>query len=940
MEEQLDISVRVEIINPEDWLWATWRPRNPLVQPQPKPFDKKDALSRLEKVFVRNERAQKTNTRYFVNWQKPEISSALSKQEAHFWFAAMTHSLDNTDLSIQALIKSLNNIDFTGNLSIEFITSKLIWSGGKNWRTPELVLAIANLCPIDEVISSLVDISLLNSMELFSYTEAQYDLQDFLAGHSYNPLRSNDLAIRIVAEKINMAANNTLNSILIPGLHRYVLPYLNDKELKELREKLIPVLEKAPQGITLLPSHIYYRDQWLKQLPAYLSMHEKVKAFVESLPNPHSNIQDPLEVIFSLGSAELVETHIRRLKILLTKPVHVRAWLAHTEYTALDWVRDSILKAENKEQAAELFEVLALVKAPENALQMLMLMRSSKVPELARQCLEEHPNYTIAGLIPVVAGDSQLASIALEVLRDLKQQGHAEFVANAIKHKKVTLAKKIQIEVLESEKQQEQYLDEATTPEWLNSQMGSLNKTQLPEWVLLKELPSINIGNNKLNDNQIIAVLQALRKSTLDSCHPLIQDIKLHAQRKSLDNFIWRLFELWLNDGGTAKEKWGMTALGLVGSDAVALKLAPLIRKWPGESFHQRAVLGLECLRAIGSDTALMLIHSIAEKVKFRALKTKANECMQSIAQERRLTREQLEDRIIPDCGLNEKGTKVFDYGSRQFYFILGAELKPMVRDANGKRLANLPKPGKQDDAEKAKQATEDWKLLKKQLYQMLKIQAIRLELAMCNERRWSTSEFELLLVQHPLMSNLVQQFVWGAYDSEAKLINTFRVAEDRTYCDCHDNLISLAEVEKVGVVHPLHLMEQKAAWGQVLSDYEIFPPFPQINREIYTLEPEEVNKYVLTRFEDINFAYLAGRPGWARRYEGVDNGYLIWVSREFVKANISVVMGGENKGCCFYPLIRRLNDSVSDTGALRLGDVDPLVISEVIRDLTLLDNS
>lgn len=128
-----------------------------------------------------------------------------------------------------------------------------------------------------------------------------------------------------------------------------------------------------------------YRDQWLKQLPVYLGMHDEVKAFVESLPNPHSNIRDPLEVIFGLGSAELLETHVRRLKILLTKPVHVRAWLAHTEYKALDWVRESILKAENKEQAVELFEILALVKASENALQMLTLMRSSKVPELARR---------------------------------------------------------------------------------------------------------------------------------------------------------------------------------------------------------------------------------------------------------------------------------------------------------------------------------------------------------------------------------------------------------------------------------------------------------------------------------------------------------------------------------------------------------------------------
>ena len=52
--------------------------------------------------------------------------------------------------------------------------------------------------------------------------------------------------------------------------------------------------------------------------------------------------------------------------------------------------------------------------------------------------------------------------------------------------------------------------------------------------------------------------------------------------------------------------------------------LAPLIRAWPGEGQHARAVLGLECLRAIGSETALMQIHGIAQRVPFKGLKAKA----------------------------------------------------------------------------------------------------------------------------------------------------------------------------------------------------------------------------------------------------------------------------------------------------------------------------
>ena len=65
------------------------------------------------------------------------------------------------------------------------------------------------------------------------------------------------------------------------------------------------------------------------------------------------------------------------------------------------------------------------------------------------------------------------------------------------------------------------------------------------------------------------------------------------------------LFERWLTEGAPNKEKWAMMALGLLGSDRIALKLTPLIRTWPGESQHPRAVLGLECLRSIGTCSSL-----------------------------------------------------------------------------------------------------------------------------------------------------------------------------------------------------------------------------------------------------------------------------------------------------------------------------------------------
>jgi hypothetical protein len=285
--------------------------------------------------------------------------------------------------------------------------------------------------------------------------------------------------------------------------------------------------------------------------------------------------------------------------------------------------------------------------------------------------------------------------------------------------------------------------------------------------------------------DHIIPAFDPINSGFANSPVLLVQYLKTHANRQSLDRFIWSLFERWLTEGGSSKEKWAMLWLGLLGSDAIALKLTPLIRNWLGKNQHPRAVLGLECLRTIGSDTALMQINGIAQKTKYQGLQARAEECMEAVARDRQLTHDQLEDRIIPDCGLDAAGKRVFDFGDRQFHFALGVDLKPLVRDEKGKPLTTLPKPNAKEDAEKAQQAIADWKLLKKQVGEIVKIQSVRLEDGMMTERRWSWAEFSSLLVQHPLLIHLVQRLIWGTYSPEGTLTQTFRVSEDRTYADC-----------------------------------------------------------------------------------------------------------------------------------------------------------
>lgn len=316
-----------------------------------------------------------------------------------------------------------------------------------------------------------------------------------------------------------------------------------------------------------------------------------------------------------------------------------------------------------------------------------------------------------------------------------------------------------------------------------------------------------------------------------------------------------------------------------------------------------------------------------------------------------------MEDRIVPDCGLDERGSRTFDFGPRRFTFVLGPDMKPMIRDESGKPKPDLPKPNAKDDAQLAAGVVEDWKFLKKQVAEVAKLQPFRLEQAMVTGRSWTPAEFDMLLVKHPLMTNLARMLVWGGNDEAGNLTKTFRVTEDQTLADENDNPTSLDGVARVRVVHPLHLAEDmKGKWGEVFGDYEIISPFEQLGRPVYALNPDERDAKSITRFAKIKLppqtlVFTLEKMGWTRGIPQ-DAGIYYEHSKAFLNANVTafvhyqgVPVGGMEdwddqtiESCMFVPGIRKptwYDDHTKE--ALPLGSIDPVVLSEVLRDLTLI---
>jgi predicted DNA-binding WGR domain protein len=407
----------------------------------------------------------------------------------------------------------------------------------------------------------------------------------------------------------------------------------------------------------------------------------------------------------------------------------------------------------------------------------------------------------------------------------------------------------------------------------------------------------------------------------------------------SLGAFASDLFQSWLDAGAPAKEQWAFAALAHLGDDECARRLAKLLRVWPTEGASSRAATGLDVLAAMGSDVALMQLNGIAQKVKSKPLQLKAQAKLEQLAEMRGLSSDELADRLVPELGLDDNGSLLLDFGPRQFSVGFDEHLKPQVRDATGALLKDLPSPLKSDDAALAEAAVARWKALKKDARTLAGQQLLRLELAMAQRRRWSVAEFRQCFVEHPLMRHLARRLLWAEF-VDGRPARCLRVAEDLSFADANDDLLTLPDTAEVGLVHALELPPaDAAAFGQIFADYEILQPFAQLGREVYRLDDSERAASALTRFQGRKVATgslvgLDGR-GWRKDELTTESGRFAEVVRPLadgVRARMSFAPGAWLGDVKSEPV--QTLEAIGLEGRANWGEIDAILASEVLRDV------
>jgi hypothetical protein len=131
----------------------------------------------------------------------------------------------------------------------------------------------------------------------------------------------------------------------------------------------------------------------------------------------------------------------------------------------------------------------------------------------------------------------------------------------------------------------------------------------------------------------------------------------------------------------------------------------------------------------------------------------------------------------------------------------------------------------------------------------------LRLELALSSNRtwakeEWTKEEWTKLFVENPIMHIFAIGLIWGTYDANGKLLNSFRYMEDGTFTNVSEDEVELPADAAVGLCHPLDMGDELIArWMQQLSDYEFKQPVDQLSRKVFRLDEDKKDSDSVTEF-------------------------------------------------------------------------------------------
>ena len=375
------------------------------------------------------------------------------------------------------------------------------------------------------------------------------------------------------------------------------------------------------------------------------------------------------------------------------------------------------------------------------------------------------------------------------------------------------------------------------------------------------------IANVLLKDKKTLVPLKVMKYIfteyiALKEINKLIDIEKIinHFDIESFRNALSNIYNEFVNLKYPIELKNIYILYSLYMNDEAVLKLKNEVDYLTNNARGALAAHIVQCMALNGNKLVLVMLDSISLKYKNNQVKNAAKTALENVSSILGISRDELIDKIIPDFGFDSKGQKILSYGGeaqRTFIISINNDFSLSIKDnQNDKIIKSLPAPNSKDDKDTASKAKKELTELKKSIKNTVENQIIRLKKVLLNGRKWSYKGFKEVFVDNPLMNIFSQKLIWGIYDDNNKLIESFRYTEDGSFNTVHDEEYifkdELKDKKNITLIHPIELDNDiLLKWKNQLSDYDIAQPIEQLNM-IYELpEEKDINKNLEIVYHD-----------------------------------------------------------------------------------------
>lgn len=385
--------------------------------------------------------------------------------------------------------------------------------------------------------------------------------------------------------------------------------------------------------------------------------------------------------------------------------------------------------------------------------------------------------------------------------------------------------------------------------------------------------------------------------------------------------------------------------------------LAKVAGEYYGPRYRSLAVANA-CVWALGqisSVRAVTALGRIKRAVRDERLASQIDKAMSEAAQVAGVPVADLEELATPTCGLEEPGRVERALGDYVATLAVEAgRARLSFATAAGKPLKSQPAALKGDEA-----ATEEIRILKQsagEIDKTLPLLKQRLEDSYLSGRDWSWDDWRSRWLDHPLAGALARRLIWRLEDAD----EARQIAWDGEVLRDRDGaVVGESPTTRLRLWHPLMSQDGEITfWRGFLMARRIVQPFAQAHRQLYPLTPAErdtevySNRFAGHILRQHQYMTLAKSRGWSARHKiwadapnddptykslPAHGLYAQWWIASPQDDEPAVTDG---QAFVYVQSDRVLFGRLTDTGQraeeVALDTVNPLVFSEIMREVDL----